>query len=101
MSQLKQVKLLKHKEKKIDYPRSTMFATAIVPEANMGTIDTSGDNRIRQAMRLLLTVLMILSQTGCTALLIGGGQSGQYPAKTESGQVAKDCDEDPEQDQCK
>ncbi len=52
-------------------------------------------------MRLLLTVLMILSQTGCTSLLIGGGQSGQYPAKTESGQVAKDCDEDPEQDQCK
>jgi len=51
-------------------------------------------------MRLLLTVLIILSQTGCTSLLIGGGQSGTYPAKGESGQVAKDCDEDPDQDQC-
>jgi hypothetical protein len=43
MAHLKQVKLLKHKEKKIDYLRSTMFATAIVPVANMGTIDSSGD----------------------------------------------------------
>ena len=31
------------KEKKIRYPRSTMFATAIVPVANMGTIGTSGE----------------------------------------------------------
>jgi len=52
-------------------------------------------------MRLLLTVLLLLSQAGCTAFLIGGGQSGGYPAEAESGQVAKDCDEDPQQDQCK
>ncbi len=45
MPQLKQVNLLKHKEKKIRYPRSTMFGTAIVPVANMGTIDTSGETR--------------------------------------------------------
>ena len=51
-------------------------------------------------MRLLLTALIFLSQTGCTTLLIGGGQSGTYPARAESGQVAKDCDEDPAQDQC-
>lgn len=45
MSQLTQVNLLKHKEKKIDYPRSSKFAAAIVPVANMGTIDTSGETK--------------------------------------------------------
>lgn len=45
MSQLRQVNLLKNKEKGFGYPRSAMFATAIVPAANMGTIDTSGESK--------------------------------------------------------
>ncbi len=51
-------------------------------------------------MRLLLTVLFILSQAGCTALLVGGGQSGQYPTSEDSGQANKDCDEESEKDEC-
>ncbi len=51
-------------------------------------------------MRLLLTVLFIMSQAGCTALLVGGGQSGQYPVGDESGQTNGGCDEESEKEEC-
>lgn len=52
-------------------------------------------------MRLLLTILIILSQTACTALLLGGGKSGEYPAGEDPGQTQKDCKEYPDQAHCK
>ena len=51
-------------------------------------------------MRFLLTLLFLLSQAGCSALLIGGGQSGNYPASEDSGQTQKDCDKYPDQEHC-
>ena len=51
-------------------------------------------------MRLLLTVFFIMLQVGCTALLLGGGQSGQYPVADESGQTNGDCDEELEKEEC-
>jgi len=51
-------------------------------------------------MRLLLTIFLILSQAGCTALLVGGGQSGQYPTNEESAQANKDCEEEADTEEC-
>ena len=51
-------------------------------------------------MRLLLTILFIMSQAGCTALLVGGGQPGRYPTTEESGQANKDCDEQADTEEC-
>ena len=42
-------------------------------------------------MRRLMIVLFMLSQLGCTAMLLGGGQSDQ---------AQKDCDEYPDQAHC-
>ncbi|MFQ5548285.1 MAG: hypothetical protein ACE5FV_08340 [Woeseia sp.] len=51
-------------------------------------------------MRFLLAVLVLLSQAACTAMLVGGGQSGQYPDQQEAGQGNAECDEKSQKDQC-
>jgi hypothetical protein len=43
-------------------------------------------------MRRLLIILIMLSQAGCTAMLLGGSQSGE---------TQKDCKEYPDQEHCK
>ena len=42
-------------------------------------------------MRRLLVILFMLSQAGCTAMLLGGGQADQSQ---------KDCNEYPDQSHC-
>jgi hypothetical protein len=42
-------------------------------------------------MRRLVLILLLLSQAGCTAMLIGGG---------EAGEAKKDCNEYPDQAHC-
>jgi hypothetical protein len=46
---------------------------------------------IGQSMRSLVIVLFMLSQAGCTAMLLGGGQADQ---------TQKNCDEYPDQAHC-
>lgn len=47
-------------------------------------------------MRYFLIILMLLSQTACTGMLLGGAKSGQYPQP--SGQPQ--CDENDQDEDC-
>ena len=40
-------------------------------------------------------LMFVLSQAGCTALLLGGAESGEYPEQTK-----KDCEKNPDQEHC-
>jgi hypothetical protein len=57
----------------------------------MGTIEASGGTVSAETMRRLLLILLILSQAGCTAMLLGGAQSDQQE---------KDCKAYPDQAHC-
>lgn len=49
-------------------------------------------NGLRLGMRLLFMVLFLLSQAGCTAMLLGGAQSGETQRSCEEYPDQKHCD---------